>query len=209
MKWFSNITRWLYETSRRDDPNISPFTARCWVALHLALASALMPYIVGISHGLAVYGTLLVIFGSGVLWWETIATPPDLQRLISDLARMEISPKLSFADGGYLAIVFQPIILIVFILGGVIWLAGKQNPNSLVTSLWLLIILLVGCYVCIPMLSSFLMKASRRWFTRRSNRIRGSQDPIAETKIFLRFIGFVSLWVGGSLQLLAILLSHH
>jgi hypothetical protein len=202
MEWYSKITR-------RDDPNILSYKARKCVAFHFLIVGLILMFNVGTLHTLAACGIVFGVFGAGVLWWETVAKDPDLQSVISEIVRIGSSTKLSFVDRGYVAILYQLAIVFFFFFGGLIYLIGTHNPNQLRLSPLLAVVVLFAFYVCAPMGLYVLIKLTRRWGSRWLKRIRASQDQNAEIKTFLRFIGFVSLWAAGFLQLPATLVSPH
>ena len=80
---------------------------------------------------------------------------------------------------------------------------GVGSPR--VTGAMMVILWLIVLYIFAPIVSHFAIKFGRRWCSRWLERIRNAKDPNHEIKSFLRFVGFVNLWVAGLLQLPATL----
>jgi hypothetical protein len=188
MKLWSRISALI-----KRDPNLLPVKARTFLAITFVAISFI--------YLLQACGTVLGIFGAGVLYWETVAEPQELQSIYIETARVGASTKLSL--GPIVGVIVFALLgfWMAWLQGAVIVLSTKQNPNQ------------VGLYTALRVLAVFIVYAlpavgaygwekwMHRFCKRWAERFRASQDMTADIKRFLRLIGFRSLFFAGLAQL--------
>jgi hypothetical protein len=161
---------------------------------------------IGVLRTLVACGIALGIFGSGVLYWETVATDLDIRSVGREITRLGASTKLSVVDISYV-IAFAGLGFIAFYLhSGEMVLFAKQKANlGLHTALLIGVVAVV--YAC-PAFGVYVQaKLMRRLCSRWTERIRVSEET--EIKRILRVIGFASLFLSGIAQLPAAFFNQH
>jgi hypothetical protein len=218
MKSFSRLRALIMKLRSRisalikRDPNLLPVKARVFLAITfmaITFIYVLAPRYIGFAGTLQACGTVLGIFGAGVLYWETVAEPQELHSIYNDTARMGASTKLSL--GPIVGVIVFALLgfWMAWLQGAVIVLSAKHNPNQ------------VGLYTALRVLAVFIFYAlpaigaygAEKWMHRFckhwAERFRASPDMTAEIKRFLRLIGFRSLFFAGIAQLPATFVSSH
>jgi hypothetical protein len=209
MHWLFEIIRTWVSARFNRDPKILPVKARGFTALTffvIVLIYIYAPKFIGFPRTLAACGVVLGgVFGAGVLYWETVATPQDLQSVRNETTAGAANRHLSLTEK-IEVISFAILGLVMFSsTSAVVVLSAMHNPNQvrLYTALRVMVVFIA--YVVVPALGMYVFaKWQRRFCSRWAERFRLSQDPTAETKRFLRLVGFACWFWGGLLQLPAL-----
>ena len=194
------------------DPNLLPVNARAFCAFTLAVIGMIYliaPHYIGFARTLEACGTVLGVFGAGVLYWETVAEVQELQSVYNETARMGSSTKLSLGEI-VRVIVFAGLgFIMAYLQAGAIALSARHNPNQveLYTALRVVPVFIIYALPALGVYGG--AKWVRRFCSRWAERFQASQDRTAEIKRYLRLIGFRSLFFAGLAQLPATFVSAH
>jgi hypothetical protein len=176
------------------DPNILPIKARTTSAVTFLSINFLIIYSndIGISRSLAVFQIVLAGFGTLVAYWATTAKEHDLQRVANEIARLS-DTRLAFKDI-ISVIALHYVAIVMFLLYYALALSkARYHPGHLKLSLALCIGILFVYFASFPIGLYALIKTTRRWCNRWSQRILASQDQNAEIRNYLKLIGVASI----------------
>lgn len=191
-----NFPKSFFHISR--DPSLLPVGVRSFIAC----IGFVIVLIVLYSHAdfwnkLSACGLVLGIFGSGILYWETIADERGLRSVSNEIARSS-SKKLSFSDTG-MAITLVHLGIVQFFIFVPPWFTSlKVGQNGLWTSggVILTFAVFMGPAISTYLLAKFLCYWCHVWS--RIFQIASEVSQIGMTKNFLRVSGFASLFCQGS-----------
>jgi hypothetical protein len=190
------IMKWL----RRDDPKITPIPVRAWLALLIMAFGIIMGGHLTVRHSLGACSILLLVFVAGIRYWETVATPQDLQRVSNEIAYMGRSMKLSFGDCALVIAYAHLGFIMAYLHSAQVVLIAKQNPNQLKLPIELALIAVWICFGCSPIGAYLGGKMWRYLCCRWRKRLQGDTST-AEIKRILRLTSFAITLVAGVLQL--------
>jgi hypothetical protein len=194
--------KWLFNILFRDQ-NLLPLKVRTFIFLIIIISSPLIIFSNSDTlHKLAACGIVLGVLGAGVLYWETIATDPELESIVNEIAHPGNSGKLSLGEIAWV-ITFSLMMVPMLFLGADIiiyqHMHGKiENEPHTALRVGLL---LVGCALPASGLYGWI-KLIRVLCNRWLKTLRVSQEDArkAVIKRILRLIGFASLSWAGILQ---------
>ena len=189
------------------DPTLLPVKVRVYIAITIvALAVIAFAFKCDAWHKLAAWGLVLGIFGSGALYWETIADDVALQSVSNEISRLS-SRKLSFSETVNIIEFSHYGGLVFFMLLAVVLLSLKSGQIDGFRAARGTGIVFIFC-MSFSFLPYSLIKIVRlgcsTWFQKFHEITQSART--AEIKHLLRKTGFASLLLSGVMQLPATLL---
>ena len=194
----------MFRMSR--DPDLMPIGAWVYVLCSvLAMALICIASEAGALGKLSACGIVLGIFGSGVLYWETVADEAGLRSIGNEVLRSVDGRRLSVSEVGTVAMMACLSFLQAFILMALVALRFREGHDAAraLVGTGLTTVLLVG-----PALIVYAaQKGIRIWGT---NWLAGLDlTPADRRKAYirrsLRLLGFAALVMAGAMQLPAAL----
>jgi hypothetical protein len=205
---FDIIRAWSSAQINRD-PNLFPVTLRRDIAITLVVTSAISFWLIakiGFLRVLNADGVILGIFGARLLYWETVATKEELESIGNQIAGAGSSTNLSFGEYTHITALSQFGLLVFgFATIGILVIARFKGTLGLHTALIIGFLFLWCQFPAFGM--GLLIKLTRRWCNGWLRRFPASLGEARkdEIKRVLRASGFISLFVSGVMQLLALL----
>lgn len=189
------------------DPKLLPVNARVYIAGSMMIIA----FIIILSEAdpfdkLSACGLVLGIFGSGVLYWETIASDVSLSSVSNEIARMAQNQDLSISDAGTIVIFGNLGFFLLFLLPAtLVFIRFRQSNDPVYMIKSISMIAFASASPAIGVYTTH--KIIRNWSFNWINRFRLTPEGkrTAYIKRFLRLTGFAALFVSGVMQLPAAL----
>lgn len=188
------------------DPDLLPVKVRAYIGGTVILVSLVALLLKSdVWHKLSACGLIIGIFGSGALYWQTIADNRALQSVSNEISRissrsLSSSEIINVIELSYYGIIFFFVFLILILSH------FKTGQNSgLRTMQGLGVSLFIS--VCPVFFFYLFMKILRFWCSKWFREFQAASEAVRamQTKRLLRTIGFASLFLSGVMQLLATL----
>jgi hypothetical protein len=168
MKWLLSVIKKFLTW---DDPKIAPIPVRASVCLLILATSVIILFHPPLHRALAAFAMVLGCFATGIRRWAGNASDQDLQRVISGIANIGSSTKLSIRDCASVIFLAHLAFVMAFLLSAEGVQIAQQHPSQLKLPIGLALVGLWMIYFpCFPILDYLGRKMVRclcnRWRVR-------------------------------------------